>query len=343
MTGKKMSRAFVTGASGFIGSHLVSALVSRGDEVRCLVRPTSQVAHLNQLGVELVLGDLSKPEDLREPIAGADAVYHLGGVTCALRKADLMRVNGNGTRCVAQACAAQDRPPVLILVSSLSAAGTSWRGRSRTEWDPPRPISNYGRSKRAGERAGEAVADRVPTTIIRPGIVFGPRDRDVLSIFLTVAKAGVHVIPGFRRQPVSLIHVCDLVEIILRAADGGTRIGRPGGNDNHPPGYYFACDGEHPSYAELGKLVGRAVGRDTVMLIHFPEPMLWIAAAGNELTARLRGRPDVFNFDKIREATAGDWRCCPEAVLAELQFSPPESLAVRLFQTAQWYRREGWL
>src|SRR5688572_24591379 len=182
-----MRRSLVTGSSGFIGSHLVEALRSRGEKVRCLVRGTSRREILERLGVEFAEGDVTRPETLAAAVQGVDVVYNLAGLTCALRAEDQSQVNGTGVENLARACAACDVPPVHVLVSSVAAAGPAPRNRLRLESEPPRPISNYGRSKRAGELAAEKYADRVPTTILRPGAVFGERDRLMFPMFQSVA------------------------------------------------------------------------------------------------------------------------------------------------------------
>jgi nucleoside-diphosphate-sugar epimerase len=191
-----MTTAFVTGASGFIGGHLVEQLVRHGVRTRWLARSTSNTEDLPDEGVELVYGDICHAESLAAGIAGADVVYHLAGLTAAFTKEDLQRVNVVGNYNVARTCALQPRPPILIVVSSVSAAGTARCGQVRTEKDPPAPISHYGRSKRAGERVVEQFAGYVPATIVRPGIVFGPRDRLVFKTFEPIARFAVHPVPG---------------------------------------------------------------------------------------------------------------------------------------------------
>lgn len=216
-----MAKVLVTGASGFIGSHLASALVARGDEVTCLVRKTSQIKGLNGLGVQLVYGDVTQPESLLSAVAGQETVYHLAGITLALTKRQFFRVNQEGIRNIARACAAQPGPPVLLVVSSLAAAGPALDGRPKIESDPSQPVSAYGRSKRAGEQEAELFADRVPTTIVRPPIVFGERDHLGLPLFRSVDKFGIHFVPGRGRHRYSLIHVADLAELIILVAQRG--------------------------------------------------------------------------------------------------------------------------
>ena len=339
-----MATVLVTGASGFIGGHLVEALVARGDRVRCLVRPTSNLELLRTLDVELVHGDLAQNCDLHMAAQGTDVVYHLAAMSRALRSSQMMRVNAEGTYQLVQACAAQDKPPVLILISSLAAAGTARQGKLRVEADRAVPISNYGRAKRAGELAAEALASRVPTTILRPGIVFGERGRDILPMFRAIARHEVHVIPRFSATPLSLIHVADLVQIALLAAERGLRLAQiDEQNGSAGQGYYFVCDAQQPTYAQLGSLIAGTMHlRSSVLMMYLPEPILWLSAGISEIIAHLRKQPSVYNFDKIREATAGAWLCSPEAVRRQLGFSPPYSLAERLDQTTRWYRDHKW-
>ena len=340
-----MTTAFVTGASGFIGGHLVEALVARGVHVRCLVRATSNTEHLPLDRVDVLEGDLACPETLADGIRGADVVYHLAGLTSASSWTNLQRINVLGTFEVARQCSLADDPPVLMITSSIAAAGPAHRAAPRQETDPPAPVSNYGRSKRGAEKMAAQFADRVPITIVRPGIVFGPRDRDVLKTFEPIARFGVHSVPGcLDDPPLSLIYVSDLVEILMAAADRGTRL--PHGKKaagKFVQGYYFACAEEHPSYSDLGLRISRAVGRPRVCRVRIPEPLVWLAAMGSEALSRARGKPDIFGLDKVREATAGSWACSGERARREFELTPPRSLDERLRETADWYREHHWL
>jgi nucleoside-diphosphate-sugar epimerase len=333
----------VTGGSGFIGRNLVRELVRRTYRVRCLVRATSQVEHLRADGVEICLGDLCQPECLHEAVAGVDTVFHIAGLVAATRAEQMMRVNGEGTWNVASACAACAKPPVLVTVSSLAAAGPVPEGSLRQESDPPLPVSRYGHSKRAGELAARAWADRVPTTIVRPGIVFGPEDRLLLPMFRSIARLGIHPVPTFDPPPLSLIHVADLVEILLRAAARGTRIGGETNGKSSGAGCYFACSDEHPTYAELGRLVADAVGRKHVLLLHLAEPLAWLVGGVAELISQVTHQPLAVNLDKMRESIQPSWAASPRGIRAELEFAEPYSLAQRMSQTVTWYRERGWL
>jgi nucleoside-diphosphate-sugar epimerase len=337
-----MPFALVTGASGFIGGHVAEGLARRGWRVRCLVRDPARYT-LAADAVELFTGDVGRPDSLAAAVAGADVVFHLAGLTCALHPGELLAVNCAGTAAVARACRELARPPVLVHVSSLAAAGPTERGSLRREHDEPAPVSNYGRSKRAGELEVEAAAADVPVTVVRPGIVFGERGREMLSMVRPIARFGVHAVPGFVTPPLSLIYVRDLVDLLVSAAEKGRRIA-PGGQANREPGrgYYFAAVRQYPDYAELGRMIGTALGRG-VRVLRVPRPFAWTLAGLSEAAARLRGKADIFNLDKIREAVAPSWACSPEAAENDLGFAPSEPLESRLRQTVEWYRREKWI
>jgi nucleoside-diphosphate-sugar epimerase len=339
-----MAKVLVTGASGFIGTHLVAALAGRGDEVTCLVRKTSRVEPLREAGARLALGDVIDGDSVAPAVAGRDIVYHLAGCLMAVDSREFYRVNQQGVAAVAAACAAQTSPPVLIVVSSLAAAGPAANGKPRVESDPPAPVSHYGRSKLAGERAAEAVADRVPVTIVRPPIVLGEGDRLSLPLFRSIARFGVHVVPDIRRRPYSVIHADDLVQLLILAAQRGKRL---------PPlekadaagrqGRYFAASDESPTYGELGRIIAAAMDRRSLWVIPATVPGVWLLGIAGEALSQIHRRPVFMNLDKVHEITAGPWLCSAEAAREDLRFAVRAPFTERIRQTCEWYRREGWL
>ncbi len=358
-----MAKVLVTGASGFIGFNLVQELVERGDCVTALVRSTSRIDRLKDLPVTLASGDVTEPASLRDAVGGQEIVYHIAGLTRSLSAGWLWRVNEEGVRNVAQACADSSRPPVLVVVSSLAAAGPAPKDRPRCEDDPPQPVSFYGRSKLAGEQAARAFADAVPITIVRPPVVFGPADVNGLPMFRTVKRWGIHLVPGWGRRRYSLIHSEDLVELFILAAEKGERLQPNSTSAAVKPdqtsgaaqevatvptegigrGIYFAAGPEYPTWAELGQLVARAVGRRKACILRVAKPGVWMIAGCVELLERLRRRPMYLDFDKAREVNAGSWACSSRKAFQQLGFAPKAPLFERLRQTADWYRAQGWL
>ena len=345
-----MTRVLVTGASGFIGVHLVEALRRRGDEVTCLVRPTSRRARLEPLGVRFVCGDVTDAPSLAAALDECDpqVVYHLAGLTRALRVARLMQVNAEGVCHLAGACARRAAPPTLLVVSSLAAAGPAPAGRPRTEADTPEPVSAYGRSKLAGEQAARRFAHHLPTTIVRPPIVFGPGDRDVWHLFRLVQRLGLLIVPGPADFSLALIHVTDLVEALVLAAERGERVpaesrGHSAGAATAGCGCYFVAGEQAPTLAQFAGLLAEAVGRRRVRTLHLPRCLARLAGVAGDAGGWLRRRPLTLGSDKIAEALAGSWLCATDKGRRQLGFAGDTPLAQRLRETAQWYRQHGWL
>jgi len=329
----------VTGASGFIGLHLVRLLVARGRPVTCLVRPTSPVKELLAAGAELVTGDINDRAGVSRAIALSNArvVFHLAGLVRAMSPGDFMRVNAEGVEAVAAACTEQAQRPVLLVVSSLAAAGPSGEA-PKMESDPPLPVSDYGRSKYSGEQAAARYAGALPITIVRPCAVFGAGDRGMYEIFNAVARSGIHVVHGHGDWRISLIAVADLVECIVLAAENGERL-VPDGSGR---GIYFA-GAEDLSHVELGIAIAHALGKRPPRIVRVPGGLMRVAGFCGDVVSRIRRHPGWVSSDKISELLAGSWTCSSAKARRQLGWSPAAPLADRLRETAQWYLDARWL
>ncbi len=328
-------RVLLTGATGFIGSALAERMAARGDRVRALVRPSSRPDGLRSLGAEIVPGDLGDRASLDAAVDGCDAVVHVAGAVKALRERDFLRVNGEGTGRVAQACAAATPRPALVYVSSLAAAGPAPGGRARTEEDPPAPVSRYGESKLAGERAVRGLAPGLEASIVRPPVVYGPRDKELMPALLSMARQGVALRLGPAERRLSTLHVADLCEGILAVLDRGRRLGPAG-----PEGLYFLDDGGAHGWDEIALAACEAWG-SRARLLTLPAAAavpvaLWSAAA-----SALTGRPSILSLDKVREMRHPSWTCSSERARREVGYAPRLTLAEGMREAVAWFRANG--
>lgn len=333
-----MKRALVTGGTGFVGSNLVAELRTRGWQVRCLVRAVNRAAHLAEYGAELCPGSLQDEKSIAVALGGVDAVFHVAGRVAAIRRQEFFLDNVEGTRAVLKACAACDRPPTVVMVSSLAAGGPTLRGVPRREHDQGVPTSAYGQSKLAAEQAATEFADRVPLSIVRPPVVLGPGDRNGLQLFKSVQMLRMHPVPGYRQMSISIVHVADLCEGIIQIAERGSRVCR----DDPSRGIYYITSGPTISYGHMGALAAQAMGR-RVLVLPTPKLVFWMTGAVGEVIGRMRRKPGLLNWDKMREAVASGWECSDEKLRTELGYQPAMSLEQRFADTVAWYRKHGWL
>lgn len=331
------SHYLVTGGSGFVGQHLVRRLVARGDRITALVRRTSQRAELERAGARLVVGDIATGEGLREALEGIDCVLHLAGVTKARAADEYHRGNAGGTRRLAEAMAALPTPPRLVYCSSLAAAGPSAVGQPRREEEPPSPVSLYGRSKLGGEQAVRALADRVPSVIVRPPIVYGPADKEFLPSILPMARLGVALKSGFGEKRYSLVHVEDLCDGLLLAA----RAGRTLSAGEPAAGVYHLSDGGEHAWGDICAALARALGKRGARVIPVPEVVSYAAVLGAWVHGAVRGTVPILSLDKAREMRCEAWICSTERARAELGFQPAYGLDAGFAHAVAWYRERG--
>lgn len=321
----------ITGATGFVGSHVAEAFVARGHSVRALVRPTSRTSHLERIGVEAVVAPLEDVTAMQRAFAGADVVVHLAALTRASGAAAFERANREGTRnVVAAVLAADPRPARLVYLSSLAAAGPALDGVPVGRQDAPRPLTAYGRSKLAGEAECAPAKGVVELVTVRAPAVYGPRDRDLYHFF-RFARLGVLPVPTGPTRMLQMVYVVDLAEGIVAAATA------PGAS-----GVYYVAEERAYSWAEVCALVAAAVGRPARQ-VAVPAALVSAAAAATGTVGRLIGRPAIFDEDKAREMLAAGWLCETAATKAELGFATRVGLADGLAATARWYRARGML
>ena len=320
----------VTGATGFIGGHLVERLLARRERVRVLVRKSGP---FEKSPVEVVRGDLLTGDGLPRALAGVDTVIHLAGVTKALTTADYycgnVRATENLSRAIATVNATSPRPLRTVHVSSLAAIGPSPDGTPILEDAEPHPIAHYGRSKLEGERKLRTILP--DAVIVRPPAVYGPRDTDVFEILKSVNQ-GLVIQAGSGEKHFSVIYVMDLVDGIIAAAREPRAVGRA----------YFLASPHISSWSELIGIAARIMGRSPRMVT---VPVSAALAVGfcAEMWARLTRRPGIISRDKVAELQCPYWVCDTRRAKAELGFEAVTGIEQGLENTLSWYREAGWL
>jgi dihydroflavonol-4-reductase len=316
--------AAVTGATGFVGRHLVDHLLEEGYAVRALSR-----GRLTPQGVEAVRGDLDDVSALRTLVRGAAVVHHVAGAIAAAREQDFMAVNRDGTARVVEACAAE-RVPRLVHVSSLAVTGPCARGGSVNEDTAPAPVTPYGRSKLAGELVVRQGG--VPFTIVRPPVVYGPRDTQLLRLF-RIARRGFVPLLGDGGQELSVVHAADLARALVAAGRAAAAVGR----------VYHAGHPDPLTQRELARTIAAAVGQPDARLL--PLPGLAVRAGLQVIgsAALMFGRTTLLGPEKAPELLAPAWVCRSEALARDGGWRAQIGHLAGFTQTAAWYRAERWL
>ncbi|MDQ7247965.1 NAD-dependent epimerase/dehydratase family protein [Dongia sedimenti] len=313
-----MLRVAVTGATGFVGSHVIRRLIAAGHQVRILARRMPITALTPDRPLEVVLGDLDDEPALHRLVGGVDVVIHVAGVIKARHAAVFHKVNVEGTRHLATALSNASPDLRVIHVSSLAAREPS--------------LSPYCASKRGGEEAIQALANPARLTILRPPAVYGPGDTEIYPMF-KAAALGICAYPAAPQGRVSLIHGADLAAAIVAAAE--TIL---------PDPVYELDDGHAGGYAwtEIGAGLSAALARP-VRMIRVPRPVLTAIALGVEAHRRVAGSLTALSLAKVPELYHADWVARGPRLEARTGWKPAFDVTRGFADTLAWYRAIGWL
>ena len=324
-------KVLVTGASGFVGSHIVDSLRTRNIDTAVLLRPTSDKQFLSaQLpALEIRKGSITDPASLPAALAGITHVIHCAGCTRARNNTEFDAINHAGTRNLVEAVNANAGLVRFLHISSLAVSGPGTPERPAREDDPPRPISDYGRSKAAAEQFVTQNC-RAPFTVVRPPAVYGPRDYGFLSMFKAIQN---HVLPRPKRsQSLSLVYAKDLAEVIVSCLEHPAAVGRT----------YFAAGRQSTTARAMASEIASQMNRWTAPL-PMPGLLLWPICLAQECFARLTGRPTLLNLQKYAELRAPGWVCDSSRLLNETGLACNTLVKQGIAETLKWYRQESWL
>lgn len=319
-------RALITGAAGFIGSHLTEALLQRGAEVTCLVRKSSNLRWISQPGLKYLYADLGDVGSCADKLRDYDYVFHLAGLTKSPREADFFTVNYGGTLNLLQTVA-RALPDLkrFVLVSSLAAVGPSLDGAPVDETTQPRPVSAYGKSKLMAEEAVRAFGDRLPFTILRPPAVYGPRDGDFLMMFRMINKG---IFPSWGRSSYSMLYAGDLAAGTIAAAEHEGGAGKT----------FFLSDHMVYTNEDIAREIGGSLGK-RALKISIPRVLLpVIGFLGQKIDKK-----GIINRDRIIDFSYTNWTCNADRAERELGVRSKTRLREGIQWTADWYRTHQWL
>jgi nucleoside-diphosphate-sugar epimerase len=334
-------RVLVTGGSGFIGSGLIRELGTQGHEVSALLRPTSPLDQLRGLPFQRITGDLQDRASLVAAVQGHDWVIHLAGAVTAPNREGFFRANAQGTENLIEACVEAHRLHPLqkvVVVSSLAAGGPVASPHPRREDDGDQPVSYYGESKREGEMRARAASTRVPIVVVRPPMVYGPRDR---ATFLFVKTVQGRVVPVFSSRAAdgqkhySAIHVEDLCRGLILAAEAPL--------ERVPSGevFYLSSD-ETFSFQQMMTTIGASLG---VRPFFLPVPSVLLQGIAHLLDwmGRWTQKTYPLNRDKLKEIEPDFWTCSNQKAKKLLGFTPQFNYQTGWEQTVGWYKENGWI
>lgn len=323
-------KAFVTGGTGFIGSHLVDALLDDDtyDEVRCLIRNNKK--WLKGKDITPVKGDLDDLAALQKAVRGVDVIFHIAGRVMAPTYQELEHANVDATENLLRVAQKEGNPKIVVL-SSLAAAGPSG-DRPKIEQDSMEPVSMYGRSKKQMELCIHDIADQQTSiTILRPPAVYGPREDQIYSFFKMVDKRICPIIGDGEKPEVSMVYVGDVVQGILKAAKQTT----PGVHT------YFITDGKPHTWNEIRGTTTTVLGKRNIPIYVKPGLVQKIARTV-EKAASFFGVYPVLNREKAKEMVL-EWTCSSAKAQKELGYHPQYSLEEGISRTIHWYQRHHWL
>ena len=324
-------KVLVTGASGFLGGHVAEALSARGDQVRALVRKTSDTKLLKGLkGVELFEGSVEQVDRVREAVDGVEAVVHCAGIVKARSDDEFFTVNVGGTSNLVEAARGR-KLKRFVHVSSLEAAGPSDDG-APVPVEQENPVTAYGRSKLAAEKVVLAAREAMPVTVLRPGAIYGPRDGEIFEMFQSIQRGLLPMVAGGKARGV-WIYATDAANACVRAIEADVPSGK----------VYFVDDGCGAlALRDMLADAEKALGKRAFVRANLPRSVFMTVARGVEIFGRVSGRAVMLTREKA-DMLLQDWVCSSEATRKDLGWEPKVPWSEGVVMAVKWYRENGWL
>lgn len=326
-----MKKALVTGSTGFIGSHLVEALLKKEYKIKCLIRKSANLKWIGELPVDIIYSDLFNKNILSEAVKDVDYIFHIAGVTTSRNKKGYYIGNVETTRNLLEAAAHNKNLKRFVFAGSLTAMGPAKDKIPPDEKSPCNPITTYGKSKLEAEMEVLKYKDKIPVTILRLPAVYGPRDTATLDFFKTVSK-GIIPLVGFKSKYISILYVSDVVDGLISAAE----------NDSAAGEIFLLGSEKFYTWEEIGRAIENYVHRKTIK-IRVPEFLVVLVAFLNNALNFFRNKPSVFNYEKSKDMIADAWIAKIDKSINYLNFKQKVDLEEGIKITLDWYKKEGWI
>lgn len=334
-----MKTLLITGATGFIGRHLIKQAVKNGYRVIAAVRKHSNTCYLKEINIPTVILNLENPEHLLSDInnilntyGNIDALIHNAGITQTLNNEEYYKINTNLTKNLIDAIMRlEGKIPKFIYVSSIAAVGpgSSISFKKISEDDIPHPVTHYGKSKLYAENHIRSKED-LPWIIVRPTAVYGEHEKNFLNVIKSINN-GLELYMGSKKQMISFIHVSDLVSSILRLA-----------SDKISGQIFNLSDGKDYSIVEVNDIIKSALKKKTISVV-LPFSMVKVIATIVEFFGRITNSSPILNKDKLYELTELNWLIDNSKIIKEINYIPKIKFATGITQTIDWYKKNGWL
>jgi dihydroflavonol-4-reductase len=324
--------AVVTGANGFVGSHLVDNLLAKGWKVRCIVRKSSDLKWLLNKNIELFDCGLFDKDGLRKAFSGANYVFHVAGVVKSKSKEGYYKGNVETTRTLLET-ALENKSSLkrFLVVSSQTVTGPSLKDKPVDENSECKPITTYGKSKLEEEKLALSFKDKLPVTICRAPAVYGERDTEIFIYFNTFSK-GLTTTIGFNKKELSLIHAVDLVEGFYLAAVSEKAVGQ----------IYFISSEKFYTWEEINSITSKVLNKKPI-IIKVPHFLVYTIAAIAQFFALFSTKPATLNIEKAKDITQQFWTCDTGKAMRELGYKQKISIEEGIKRTCDWYKEMKWM
>lgn len=324
--------AVVTGANGFVGSHLVDLLLDKGYMVRCLTRKSSDMKWLKGKNIEVYDCGLFDQDGLRKALNGSHYVFHVAGVVKSKTPEGYFQGNVETTKNLLEVSLENKNTlKRFIVVSSQTVTGPSLDGKPVNEESECLPITTYGKSKLEEERVALTYSDKLPVTICRAPAVYGERDTEIFIYFNTFSK-GLTTTIGFNKKALSLIHVTDLVYGIYLAATKEKSIGQ----------IYFISSEKFYTWPEVNDITAKILGKKAI-IVKVPHFLVYTIAGIAQFLAIFSSKAATLNIEKAKDITQQYWICDTSKAMRDLGYRQNISLEEGIRRTIEWYKEMKWI